>query len=75
MVNINIIKIIIIILIIGLLAFIYTNSEQMECSKCTVTLKNSEFTQYSYNMSDLFNQSKYIKCPIYWDNNIGYVKN
>ena len=74
MVNRNFIKCIIILLLIGLIGYVYTTSRNLSCEQCTVTFGNSKALAITYNMSDLFNQTKQERCPIYWDRVQGYVQ-
>ena len=73
MVNRNFIKCVIILLLIGLIGYVYTTSRNLSCDQCTVTF-NEEGYKQTYNMSDLFNQTKLTRCPIYWDRVQGYVQ-
>ena len=73
MFNPKLIKIILIILLIGLISYIWIDSNNLSCNQCTVTFNDKGYKQ-SFNMSDLFNQTKTKDCPIYWDRVQGYVQ-
>ena len=67
------IKIIIIVLMLGLNGYLLYNANQLSCEQCTVTFNEQGF-QETFKMSELFNQTKLDRCPIYWDRVQGYVK-
>jgi len=67
-------KVAIILLMIGLIVYLVLGANSLSCNECSVTLKKFNGLPMKYNMSDLFNQTKLIKCPIYWDRVNGYVK-
>lgn len=67
-------KIIIIALMVGLAIYIVADSKSLTCDQCTVSLDTINSMPITYNMSDLFNQTKIARCPIYWDRIQGYVK-
>ena len=74
MVNRNLIKLCIIVLLIGLVGYIFITSRSLSCEQCTITFTSSKSVPLTYNMSDLFNQTKIKQCPIIWERTTGYVK-
>jgi hypothetical protein len=71
----NLIKLILIIVLIGLISYLWIDSNSLSCNKCVVTFKEKyNPAGTTYNMSDLFNQTQTKDCPIYWDRVQGYVK-
>lgn len=71
--NKSTIKVILILIMISYIFYLVWNANSLSCNQCTVTLNNKGF-KTTYNMSDLFNQTKLNECPIYWDRVQGYVK-
>jgi hypothetical protein len=69
-----IIKVVLIVALIGSIWYLMGSSQDYSCDKCSVTLKTSKSMPITYNMSDLFEQSKFKHCPVYWDRVMGYVK-
>ena len=74
MFNPRVIKIILIIALIGLISYIWIDSNSLSCNQCTVTFREKLSPTTTYNMSDLFTETKTKDCPIYWDRVQGYVK-
>ena len=67
-------KVIIIILLLGLITYIYLGSKELSCDKCTITFQERGMLSVKLNMTELFNQAQLKECPVYWDRVQGYVK-
>jgi hypothetical protein len=75
MVNRNLIKLCIILLLIGLIGYVYITSRNLNCNQCTVSFSNSKIGYaLTYNMTDLYKEAQKEDCPIYWDRVRGYVQ-
>ena len=73
------IKIIIILLMIGLISYIWIGSIGLSCDKCQITFSNKQAGVYNsfdinYSMKELYNETKNKECPIIWNRVQGYVK-
>ena len=68
------IKIVLVLALIASIWYLIGSSQDYSCEKCTITLKSSKSLPISYNMTDLYEESKGGACPVYWDRVWGYRK-
>lgn len=72
------IKLIILGLILGLTGYVFFTGHNLTCDNCIVNFHSTKDSfnsaNFSYKLSDLYEESKDGGCPVFWSRTQGYVK-